>query len=152
MRHNFVEDDFVAYRKKSSRRPPAKSKHKHQFEPCVLEHTRDGSAVSGESAVIEARIDGYCPICGKIGPIDQKPYWKEGQRYFLYRLMYHMRDKLSDLGLQELDRNTRTLPTFQIQDPWKQKYVFLEKGRDATEQDVAGHPEHNAYGNSRRLH
>ena len=112
-------DEVGRYRKKSKRKPPKKFDHKHVFEPCVLEYNNPYGELSRERGFIttrEARIDGYCPMCGKIGSIDMTP-WEKNRDVHRGHLIVFNREP-SDAALRELDPLTRTLPTFDVGDDW----------------------------------
>lgn len=69
MRNDF-DDDVARYHKKSKRKPPAKSKHKHEFKPCVFEYEDiifDNAHGFINKPEHSFAMGGYCHICGKIG-------------------------------------------------------------------------------------
>lgn len=98
------QDTMTPYKKKSSRRPPKKSDHKHRFSPCVFEY--DGIRFDRTRGFIPsptASLGSVCSVCGKISHTYPEGYSKK-----------------------EFDFETRTLPTFKLDDYWKQKYVKME--------------------------
>lgn len=118
-------DDETRYRKRSARKPPTKSKHKHDYQPCVFEF--DGLELSKEHGFTntkpDAKLGSYCTICGKIGYPDPgrwttfvpvQPGAKAGRSVY------------TDEALAELNKETRTLPTFRLEDVWRQKFVSTE--------------------------
>ena len=120
-------DEFVRHKKKSSAKPPKKSKHKHDFQHCIFEYY--GQKLDKAHGFVpqkEARFGGYCVICGKIGAPIEDVQWQErvyAAHPFLhgaYRLEY------TEDAKRELNPETRTLPTFWLDDYWKQKFVELE--------------------------
>ena len=80
-----IEEGFP-YKKKSQAKPPKKSKHKHIYEPCILEF--NGLRFSKEHGVVydkpSARISGYCPVCGKVGSPGNLERWY-GHREVFYQ-------------------------------------------------------------------
>ena len=113
------EDDIPRYKKKSNSKAPPKSKHKHRYEPCVIEypalwytkeHLRGGEK--------QVKINGYCQVCGKIGEINLEQW---------YGSVYHVTGisiEPTEQTQRELNPETRTLPTFQVDDPFA-KFVEL---------------------------
>lgn len=121
------DDDVVRYRKKSKRRPPAKSKHKHEFQPCVFEYEDimfDRARGFINKPEHSFRMGGYCPVCGKIGITDHEwmrtvPVKPGGSAVRIVN---------TEDTERELNPATRTLPTFFLEDRWGQKYVDLNSG------------------------
>lgn len=121
-----IQDDIPRYRKKSTSKPPKKSKHKHLREPCIIEypenwHTKEHLCGDGR----HTSIGTYCPICGKIGDITDWERWyqKEPVHVGIYILAQHAP---TNEGKRELDPETRTLPTFFVDSPFA-KFVELNK-------------------------
>ena len=119
-------EDITRYRKKSKPKTTKKSKHKHIFEPCVLElpidwykkeHERNGEKRS--------RIGYYCPICGKLGDFQEKERW-----YHLKKIEYSHLSTYSQEPTEECEKElnplTRTLPTFFVDD-YFQKFVEVKE-------------------------
>lgn len=111
-------------RQKISRaKPPKKSKHKHVYEPCILEY--NGLRFSKEHGMTydkpEAKISAYCPVCGKIGDVEDRDRWianvKSGGWYWS--------SEPTEEYVRELNPETRTLPTFWVDDPYFPKFVTL---------------------------
>lgn len=110
------EDDIPKYRKASNAKTPKKSKHKHLAEPCVLrypidwyqkEHLRTGE--------MKEEIGYYCPICGKLMGLKEKDRWYTTRR--VANIPFAAYEVVStEEGERELNPETRTLPTFDIQD------------------------------------
>lgn len=115
-------DDTPRYKKKSTAKPPKKAKHKHLAEPCVMEypfhwykkpHEQNGRMCNA--------IGAYCPICGKIGELLHYNRWYvKGGSLSTVDLFAEFTEE----AMRELDPDTRTLPTFSINDPFA-KYVTL---------------------------
>ena len=113
-------EETMPYKKKSKHRAPAKANHKHDFQPCIFEY--EGIQFDSAHGVVpkEKEMFGdYCVICGKIAHrsgsqwMERVPTSKRG----VYSLEY------TDEAKKELDRSTRTLPTFWLDDIWTQKFV-----------------------------
>lgn len=114
-------DEVPKYKKKSTKRAPPKSKHKHRFEECILEY--EGRTYNKERGFVkkpDRSFGRYCVICGRIhigglnDHMEKVPYGN----CVVYR---H-----TDYAKKELDHETRTLPTFWVDDLWKQKFVYLD--------------------------
>ena len=122
---NFT-DDIPKYRKKSQKTPPKKTKHKHVYEPCIIEmphdfwrkpHERDG--------VMRPCFYNYCTVCGKIGDMNpDKERWWTTTKHF-HGSMPFLETVPTPEGAKELDPITRTLPTFRVDDIFP-KFVDLE--------------------------
>ena len=118
-------DDIPRYKKKAKHSPPKKAKHKHEFMPCVLEfEVPRYDKQHGQVMVKDVRIDGYCPICGKIDrPHNWEHWWTHDVRYDGFSRAFLMQS--SEAAKRELDPATRTLPTFWVDDWMFPKYVSL---------------------------
>lgn len=115
-------EECLPYKKKSQAKPPKKSKHKHEYEPCVLEY--NDIRFSQEHGIVydrpRARFDRYCPVCGKLGGLESK----DVERWYRSdRAGYRITHVLSEEGEREMNPETRTLPTFWVDDPYFPKYV-----------------------------
>lgn len=122
---NEIIDEVPRYRKKSQKKPPKKSDHKHVFEPCVLEYPQDWFLKehlrNGEK---KAAISSYCPMCGKIGNIDIERWWtRESIMVGNFPCWNSIPTEEAEL---ELNPETRTLPTFMC-DGIFQKFVNIEE-------------------------
>ncbi len=108
MRNDF-DDDVTRYHKKSKRKPPAKSKHKHEFKPCVFEYEdiifdNAHGFINKPEHSIWTSIAPVKPNSTAVCVVD------------------------TEEARAELDPATRTLPTFFLKDRWFQKYVDLNGG------------------------
>ena len=117
-------DDIPRYRKKSTAKTPKKSKHKHLVDPCVLEYPLDWynkphDRVRGN----HINIGGYCPICGKLGDLKDKSLWYGKDTVFIGNYQF-TESVLTEEGEKEMNPETRTLPTFYVDDPFA-KFVEL---------------------------
>lgn len=100
------EDEEVKYRKKSQHRPPKKSKHKHNYQPCLLSIPAPSfDKVHGRVNVYKLIKADYCPECGKIGESDYSSYIA---------------------GERITEEEILTLPQFEVEDLFITKYVNLE--------------------------
>lgn len=122
--------DLIApYRKKAKPKVPKKSKHKHLFQPCVVEYPEDWYTKPHlQSGKRKADIAYYCPTCGKRTSVLEMDRWREKR-------------PLDDSGIplpifaiepteecaMELDPKTRSLPTFYMNDPFD-KFVDIKDG------------------------
>lgn len=119
-------EDITRHRKKAQPKTPKKSKHKHIFEPCVLEQPIDWYKKEHErSGVIRSKIGYYCPICGKLGDFQEKERWY--QRKLVEHLPFnaYSQEPTEECG-RELNPLTRTLPTFFVED-YFQKFVEVKE-------------------------
>jgi hypothetical protein len=117
-------EDVIRHRKKAQHKTPKKSKHKHIFEPCVLEQPIDWHKKEHErSGVIRSRIGYYCPICGKVGEFQDKERWYELKPVDNLPFKAYTNEPTEEC-VRELDPLTRTLPTFFVDD-YFQKFVSI---------------------------
>lgn len=119
--------ETAPHKKKSDAAPPKKSKHKHMYEPCVVSRTAEWYLKehlrSGERK-LEFRL--YCPVCGKLDYMDDKirsrMYTKVQRQAATFS---YLETVLSEEGEREMNPETRTLPYFEINDPFD-KFVSLD--------------------------
>ena len=122
------EEEIPRYRKKSKAKPPKKSKHKHVYEYCIIERPADWYKKEHErSGEVKAEINTYCPICGKVGDVEDWDRWVKHEpndgRPFRYLI-----PTPTEEYAREKNPETRTLPTFWSEDIFP-KFVDIE-GRD----------------------
>ena len=116
-----MEEEIMPYRKKAKKNTPKKYDHKHQFEPCVVEFM--GKRLDKGHGFIphkKTHIRDYCIICGKLQPEDWSRWWikkKDGRYYFSAPTEEH---------IKELNPETRSLPTFWLDDEF-QKHIDFSK-------------------------
>lgn len=119
-------NDIPKYRKKSTASPPAKSKHKHVYEPCLLEfpwrwwkkpHEKDY-----DTPKLEFRS--YCPVCGKVGDVDLDR-WRTTVKKYHENSGSYIEVANTEEAERELNPATRTLPVFKVEDPFAK---FVEIG------------------------
>lgn len=121
-------EECLPYKKKSQTRPPKKSKHKHEYKPCVLEYndlrfSREHGVVYDRPA---ARFDRYCPVCGKLGGLTATDI----ERWYTHRYASRWVEAcFTEEAERELNPDTRTLPTFWVDDPYFPKYVEVNDGK-----------------------
>lgn len=122
-----IPNDIPKYQKKSIAKPPVKAKHKHVYEPCLLEQLELWYCKPHErkSNKTWLKFGSYCPICGKVGDVDRERWWTTVKKHngvcsFLERVP-------TEEAKCELDPATRTLPVFYIGDQWRPKFVELEE-------------------------
>ena len=111
-----IPSDIPKYQKKSTAKPPAKAKHKHVYEPCLIEQLELWYCKPHErkSNKTMLRFKTYCPICGKVSPQDTKRWWTSVKKH-------------TEEAERELNPATRTLPVFYIGDEWRPKFVDIEE-------------------------
>lgn len=128
---NNIPNDIPKYRKKSTAKPPAKAKHKHMYEPCLLEYPVQWSLKPHERELYEngrvktrLRFSSYCPICGKTGETDYGRWETTFKKH--NGVISYLETVLTEEAERELNPATRTLPVFKI-DGWREKFVDIEK-------------------------
>ena len=117
------EEEVMPHKKKSNKKTPTKSDHKHEFVPCVVGFNMPRyDRKKGMVPTPTEQISSYCPVCGKIGLQDHQCWWEweswKGTRAGSY--------VPTEEAKRELNPETRTLPTFWIGDMFA-KYVNLEE-------------------------
>jgi hypothetical protein len=118
---NFYDNDEMPYRKKSKGKHIKKSNHKHRFEPCVFEYeSKRFDRHKGYVPSTEVSLGSYCPICGKVSlSLSGEPgRWVSSTRHSAF-----WRNEYTEEAKRELNKETRTLPTFHLDDYFSQKYV-----------------------------
>lgn len=123
---NYVDEEIPRHRKKSQAKPPKKSKHKHIYEPCIIEYPTDWYYKEHErSGERRSNFYGFCPICGKVGETDQGRWWTEDLGYVGHYLVHNTVP--TEEGARELNPETRTLPTFFSDSPFPKTVNIEEK-------------------------
>lgn len=122
---NFT-DDIPKYKKKSQAMSPKKAKHKHLYEPCIIEIPSEWYKKEHErSCEMTPHFNAYCPICGKVA--SHNPYndrwWTKEECY--NGAVHYYKTVSSAEGARELNPETRTIPTFRTDDAFP-KFVNLE--------------------------
>lgn len=125
------DDDYVKHKKKSSAKPPQKSKHKHYYEDCLFD-TPSCRLDNAHGFVYDYRklvFGHYCPVCGKIGYGDTSKWFDLvrglGGSSVLAPIGFHTEP--NEAAKRELDPETRTLPVFTLKEMFGQKYVDLDE-------------------------
>lgn len=123
MRVNVGDEEIMRHGKKSSKRPPTKAKHQHDYQSCVFEYVgiKYDKAKGFVPGAVEYMLGARCSICGKIGEnghswyrwVPMKPGCPAGRH-----------EPTAEANIQ-LNPKTRTLPTHHLDDRWSQKYVSL---------------------------
>ena len=119
------EVDVPRYRKKSMKTGLKRSKHKHQYEPCLLELDNFPDFKTGRVEGTHIAFQSYCTVCGKIGDCDVG-------RWFVNRItpFYEwISEGYTEEAERELDPATRTLPLFRVYDKYFPKFVELKEGK-----------------------
>ena len=123
---NNIQNDIPKYRKKSQAKPPKKSKHKHVYEPCLLEvplewyakpHERTGKTL--------LKFKSYCPVCGKIGDMDRERWWTHVENH--NGMFSYLETVYTEEAERELNPITRTLHVFKVGDYFAK---FVEIGEE----------------------
>lgn len=121
---NDISNDIPKYRKKSTARPPAKAKHKHVYEPCLIEYPLDwwNKPHERKRYVPHLQFSAYCPVCGKIGEVDRERWFTTVKKYNIGRP--YLESVHTEEAKRELNLTTRTLPVFKVVDPFA-KFVKI---------------------------
>lgn len=123
-----IFDDIPKYRKKSSVKPPKKSRHKHVYEPCLIEiptlwygkpHER------AQSRTTYLNFKAYCPICGKLESGDQDRWFRSDKKFHSDGTSYIEVSKTEE-AIKEINPTTRTIPSFKVDSPFD-KFVDIVK-------------------------
>ena len=128
---NSIPDDIPKYKKKSSAKPPQKSKHKHVYEPCLVEAPVEWYLKPHERKsrpVTRLCFRSYCPVCGKTGDVDRERWWTTIEKY--NDMFKYLEDVHTEEAERELNSITRTLPVFKADTPWP-KFVSVGQATDA---------------------
>jgi hypothetical protein len=119
-----INNDIPKYKKKSQRKPPKKSKHKHIYEPCLLEIPLEWYAHPHErSGKTCMKFGSYCPVCGKIGDMDRERWWIKVERD--NGVFKYLETVYSKEAERELNPSTRTIPCLKVEDRFAK---FVEIG------------------------
>lgn len=104
------EDDVVKYRKKRQHRPPKKSNHKHNYQPCLFSSPIDDFDIEKGFHPVRKIFRGiYCSECGKVGELNFLDYIT---------------------GKKITEEEVLTLPLFDVDNVFMTKFVDLEENRN----------------------
>ena len=117
---DFVEDQ-MPHKKKAKKKHIKKADHKHDFQPCVFSYpTEKFDKHRGMFQTTEESIGSYCTICGKIG--EQHFPWVF--EFVPMRPGAHIgRYERTEDAKKELNPETRTFPTFHLNDYFRDKFI-----------------------------
>ena len=130
---NYDSNEEMKYKKKSNKNPPTKTKHKHNYTPCVFEYNslRLDKAQGFKYDVPAWEIGGYCPVCGKIGFCEEEynyinPTYVENLKNLKAQNFVHCQeDFYNEKAKKEFNPETRRIPYFFIDDIYFQKFVDI---------------------------
>ena len=128
---NNIPTDVPKYKKKSTAKPPKKSKHKHIYEPCLIEAPMQWYLKPHErkrNEPTQLRFSSYCPVCGKTGDVDRERWWTKIEKDT--GMFKYLESVYTIEGEREMDPLTRTLPVFKSDNPWT-KFVDVGEPTDA---------------------
>ena len=117
---DFVEDQ-MPHKKKAKKKHIKKADHKHDFQPCVFSYPSEKfDKARGMLPATEESIGSYCTICGKIG-----------EQYFHWTFdfvpmstgLHAVRYERTEEAKRELNPETRTFPTFRLNDYFRDKFI-----------------------------
>ena len=117
---DFVEDQ-MPHKKKAKKKHIKKADHKHDFQPCVFSYpTEKYDKHRGMYPATEESIGSYCTICGKIG----EQYFPWVFEFVPMRPGAHIgRYERTEDAKRELNPETRTFPTFHLNDYFRDKFI-----------------------------
>jgi hypothetical protein len=122
-------DEIPRYKKKSTAKTPKKANHKHLVEPCLIAYPEDWWTKEHlRNRKMHISVGGYCPVCGKIGTLKDKSKWY-GKDTVFFGIYQFTESVLTEGGRKEMNPSTRTLPYFEIDDPFA-KFVVLPDRKD----------------------
>lgn len=130
---NYDSNEEMKYKKKSNKNPPTKTKHKHNYTPCVFEYNslRLDKAQGFKYDVPAWEIGGYCPVCGKIGFCEEEynyinPTYVESLKNLKTQNFVHCQeDFYNEKAKKEFNPETRRIPYFFLDDIYFQKFVDM---------------------------
>lgn len=123
---NNIPNDIPKYRKKSQAKPPAKAKHKHVYEACLIETYRFWWSKPHERDNVRVlHFSSYCPICGKVGDMDHDRWYMRVVKYHENGSSY-LESVHTEEAERELNPTTRTIQLFKADTPFV-KFVEIEK-------------------------
>lgn len=124
-----IEQEIPKYRKSTDSnisRSNRKSKHKHQYEECLLQYNFAYNDYTNNRTNTSTHLGSYCIICGKIGDRfkEDKSIVKDYERFIYISSIGKCRSFITSKELYEKYHNV--LPVFHIEDIFA-KYVELEE-------------------------
>ena len=124
---NDIFNDIPKYRKKSTKKPPVKAKHKHVYEPCLFEIPHEWYCKPHErkSNATFLVFRSYCPICGKTSGCDRERWFTRVKRF--NGVIHYLESVHTEEAERELNPVTRTLPVFKVADQFA-KFVDIFEG------------------------
>lgn len=129
MNHSNYDNEIPKYKKKSPAKPPKKSKHKHDYIPCILSYPEDWwNKKHLRNRKMKDVIAAYCPICGKLGDIKDRSIWYKRETVFINNIQF-TESMFTEEGERQMNKRTRTIPTFIVEDPFA-KFVSLPDQED----------------------
>lgn len=118
--NTFIDEDIAPYKKKSKAKPPKKYKHKHTYEPCVVEFPAEWYLKEHiRNREYKSEINSYCTICGKIGGMIDEERWYRDERVYHNIFGSVLKSMPTTECEKELNKDTRTLTTFLLNDPFQ---------------------------------
>lgn len=101
--------ELTRHKKKANKKPHKKINHVHDYQDCVLSVPSERFDRShGFVPDVKLRFAKYCTICGKIDSLADE----ERARYIVPTCRYP--ETYTELGQQEINSATRTLPCFKL--------------------------------------
>lgn len=112
---------YLKQTKSNTLKSNRKSKHKHQYEECLIQYP---IAFAGRT-FISTKLYGYCSICGKIGSVKNGKYKAELEQ--LKKSRQGNNNFLITISGEEIyERYHNKLPVFYVEDSFAD-YVVLER-------------------------
>lgn len=108
-----IPNDVPRHRKRSNKKTPTKSDHKHEYANCVYDvPTLRFEQSRGFLPTTRTAIGTYCTICGKVGDVYSRSWFSQVNTW---------PPQWSNEAMQEFDEETRTLPRFKLDDIFQKK-------------------------------
>lgn len=115
-------EEYTPYKKKSKKRTPKKANHKHEFVDCIFTYDRLRlDEAHGFQPQPDEWFGKYCYICGRVGSFEYDKWIDLPRGTFSVDRKY-----CTEEARRELNPQTRTLPTFRVDEVLSQKYVDLD--------------------------
>ena len=132
MNKNKIEQEIPKYLKQKESnisKSNRKSKHKHQYEECLIQYKRNlksNAFTQEEKERIHISLRSYCVICGKIGSrFDENKSIVKNYRKTVNTSIGKCYSLITSEELYKKYHNK--MPIFFVEDIFKEKYVDLEQ-------------------------
>lgn len=121
---------YLKQRESNISKANKKSKHKHQYEECLIEYRwnfKSNVFTQEEKERIHTSLSSYCTICGKIGGIIKNSKYQKEIEVLQEQSQTESNFWISISGEEIYKMYHDKLPVFFVEDIFKEKYVDLEQ-------------------------